>query len=237
MEDSRRRPVQAILFDLDGTLLDTSDDFVHTLNRLLADDDRPPLPAQLIRSQVSNGSAAMVTLGYGLQPSDDDFEPQRQRFLKAYQQHTSQADRDTSAHLFDGMDELLAAIETSDIPWGIVTNKPRHLTVPILEQLKLSQRCAVLVCPEDVANRKPDPESLWLATETLDCSPEACLYVGDHERDIQAGQAAGMFTFAALYGFIPAGEDPDDWRADYNVDSPQHLLEWLDDWDWQLPDN
>ncbi len=237
MEDSRSRTIQAILFDLDGTLIDTSDDFVHILNAMLIEDNRPPIPADIIRSHVSNGSPGMITLGYGLQPSDGGFERQKQRFLTLYKNHTRLADRDSSAKLFDDMEDVLAAIEASDIPWGIVTNKPRHLAEPMLAQLKLTERCSVLVCPDDVSKAKPEPDALWLAADILNCTPEACLYAGDHERDIQAGHAAGMITIAALYGFIPRDENPEQWRADYTISSPLELLEWLDECDWLLPDH
>ncbi len=236
MEDSRSREFQAILFDLDGTLLDTSWDFVVVVNNMLAEDGRPPLAADSIRAEVSNGSSGLTTLAYGLKPDDIHFEQQRQRFLTAYQHHISAADRSHQPVLFEGMDDLLMAIEARDIPWGIVTNKPRPMTEILLAQLNLSDRCSVLVCPEDVRKPKPDPQALWLAADTIDIPPEACIYVGDHERDIQAGQAASMTTVAALYGFIPDSENPDTWGADHQIQAPLDLLEWLDDCDWSLPE-
>ena len=236
MEDSRSRAIQAVLFDLDGTLIDTSHDFVHVVNGMLAEDGRPPLPAQIIRNEISNGSPALITLAYGWKPEDPAFEPLRQRLLNTFQTYTSHPDRSDLPTLFDGMEELLCAIEDNDIPWGIVTNKPRIMAEQVLTQLNLSQRCSVLICPEDVTRSKPDPQGLWLATETLDCSPESCLYVGDHERDIQAGQAASMITVSALYGFISASENPKTWRADYRIETPLELLDWLDDCEWHLPE-
>ena len=235
MEDSRSRVIQAVLFDLDGTLIDTSPDFIHVVNGMLVADGQPQLPERVIRDEISNGSPALVTLAYGWQPEDPKFEPLRQRLLNTFQSYTSCPERPMPT-LFDGMEELLGAIEDNDILWGIVTNKPRALAEQVLNQLNLSQRCSVLICPEDVTRSKPDPQGLWLAAEALDCAPESCIYVGDHERDIQAGQAAAMITVAALYGFIPANEDPKTWRADLQIETPLELLDWLDDCEWHLPE-
>ncbi len=234
MDDPLDNGIQAILFDLDGTLLDTSADFVHVLNAMLAIDERPPVPAKVIRDNVSNGSPCMVTLGYGLQREDPGFDSLRQRFLDEYAEHTANPDRDTTARLFVGIEPLLAAIEAQNIPWGIVTNKPRGLTLPLLAQLNINERCSVLVCPDDVTHAKPDPESIWLAAETLACNPAGCVYVGDHLRDIEAGRAAGTQTVTALYGFISPELNPVQWCADYNAESPHSLLDWFDGNNWQM---
>ena len=236
MEDPRSRAIQAVLFDLDGTLIDTSQDFIHVVNGMLVADGRPPLPTRVIRDEISNGSPALVTLAYGWGPENPEFEPLRQRLLNTFQSYTNHPNRPHRPTLFAGMEELLCAIEDNDIPWGIVTNKPRIMAVQVLAQLNLSQRCSVLICPEDVTRTKPDPQGLWLAAETLDCPPELCVYVGDHERDIQAGQAAAMITVAALYGFIPANENPKTWPADLHLETPLDLLDWLDDCGWHLPE-
>ncbi|WP_211828605.1 HAD family hydrolase [Kistimonas asteriae] len=227
--------INAVLFDLDGTLLDTADDFIHVLNAMLAEDNRPPLPSPIIRANVSNGSRAMVTLAYGLTESAPDFTAYRNRFLERYALHIEDLQRASTPSLYTGIPELLTAIEAHNLPWGIVTNKPRHLAEPLLEQLQLGRRSSALVCPDDVRRSKPDPESLWLACEQLDCEASRCIYIGDHKRDIDAGRSAGMTTIAALYGFIPDTDDPLDWAADYNAEQPDHILEWLDDICWQLP--
>ncbi|MTI14025.1 HAD family hydrolase [Sansalvadorimonas verongulae] len=235
MEGCLTNGIQAILFDLDGTLLDTSEDFIHVLNTMLREDDYQPLPANEIRATVSQGSRGLVALGYALQPDEPGFDTLRNRLLANYKTHTANPERNNPAKLFEGIEPLLAAIEARGIPWGIVTNKPKGLTLPLLDQLDLNERCSVLVCPDDVKNSKPDPESLWKASDTLSCDPAACVYIGDHERDILAGQRAGMKTITALYGFIPLGIDPDTWQADYNSESPQGILEWLDECNWNLP--
>ncbi len=234
MEGSLESHIQAILFDLDGTLLDTSDDLAYILNTMLEQDNREPIPAGVIRGHISIGSRGLIALGYGHDLPSPKAEELRQTLLTRYNDYIINPDRATRAHLFNGMDTLLAAIESRHIPWGIVTNKPRFLTLPLLEQLGLDKRCSVLVCPEDVTATKPDPEALWLAAEKLACAPEACLYVGDHERDINAGRAAGMTTVTAMYGFIPPSSYPENWNADLNADSPGNILDWLDDSDWQL---
>ncbi|MCL6271314.1 HAD-IA family hydrolase [Sansalvadorimonas sp. 2012CJ34-2] len=234
MEGSLENDIQAILFDLDGTLLDTSDDLAYILNTMLEEDKRKPVPESVIRNHISIGSRGLIALGFGHDLDTDKAEDLRQQLLTRYNDHIIHPERGTKAHLFAEMETLLAAIESRHIPWGIVTNKPRNLTVPLLEQLKLDERCSVLVCPEDVSVSKPAPESLWLASEKLACDPEFCLYVGDHERDIVAGRAAGMTTVTALYGFIPPEDHPENWHADFDADSPCSILDWLDDRDWSL---
>lgn len=216
-------------------MLNTADDFIHVLNTMLAADNRPALPSPVIRANISNGAGAMVTLAYGLTESDPDFHACRNRFLACYARHVENQQRHSAPSLYAGIPELLTAIENRNRPWGIVTNKLRRLAEPILEQLQLDQRSSVLVCPEDVRHRKPDPESLWLACEQLDCEASHCVYVGDHKRDIEAGHSAGMITVAALYGFIPDTDNPLDWEADYNAEQPGDILAWLDDHHWCLP--
>ena len=234
MESSLGHDIQAILFDLDGTLLDTSDDLAYILNAMLTEDNREAIPTEVVRGHISIGSRGLVALGYGQDLDKETAEQLRQTLLTRYNNHIVNPDRTTRSTLFEGMEALLAAIESRHLPWGIVTNKPKYLTIPLLEQLDLYDRCSVLVCPEDVTVAKPDPEALWLAAEKLACQPEHCLYVGDHERDIEAGRGAGMTTVTALYGFIPPGTCPENWNADLNADSPDSILHWLDDSNWQL---
>lgn len=209
-------PHQAVLFDLDGTLIDTAPDFVSVLNRQLLAHGRDALPPARIRAAVSQGSKAVVALGFGdLHPVDsEDFEALRQEFLDSYLRHIADESR-----LFPGMEELLAGLEARGTPWGIVTNKPSRYTTPLLEALALDQRCAVAICPDMVNHSKPHPEPMLKAADAIRVAPAACVYVGDHRRDIEAGRNAGMPTVAAAWGYILDGETAQDWQADHTVDT------------------
>jgi len=212
-----------VLFDLDGTLVDTAPDLGYALNRTLEYEGLPALAADIIRPHVSNGANALVTLGFGTTPEQSVHQPRLARLLDYYNQHIADNSR-----LFQNMDRVLACLEQMRIPWGVVTNKPRYLSERLLQGLNLDQRCAVLVCPDDVSERKPHPEGLLLACRQLQVNPVEGLYVGDHQRDIEAGQRAGMKTAAALFGYIAATEDTRQWQADYYLEQPQDLIQYLE---------
>lgn len=211
----------AVLFDLDGTLVDTAPDFVRVLNDLRLKYGRPALAYDAIRVAVSAGARAMIQVGFPEYPLDSpEFATLRQEFLDNYGLGLAQESR-----LFSGMEDLLTALESRNIPWGIVTNKPRIYSVPLLAGLALNERCQVLVCPDDVSQAKPHPEPMYLACNTLSVSPEHTIYVGDHIRDIQAGNNAGMKTIAVGFGYIPSHENINDWQADYCVDTVADLIQ------------
>lgn len=214
----------AVLFDLDGTLVDTAPDFVAVLNRQLLAHGREPLPEAHIRRMVSQGSKAVVALGFAdLHPVDSaDFEALRQEFLDHYLAHVADESR-----LFPGMEPLLAALEARGTPWGIVTNKPSRYTTPLLAALGLDRRCRVAICPDMVNHSKPHPEPMLKAAAALDVAPADCLYVGDHLRDIEAGRNAGMATVAAAWGYVLEGETAADWRADHTLDTVSDLARLL----------
>lgn len=205
---------ETVLFDLDGTLLDTAPDFILVLNALRREYDLTPLPDEQIRNTVSNGARALVTLGFGINEGDEGFETYREKLLSAYLSQLGQASR-----LFPGMNDLLSALEEKDIPWGIVTNKPSRFTIPLLEALSLSQRCKVLVCADQVTKPKPHPESLLKACDIVNANPENSIYVGDHRRDIEAGHSAAMTTITALFGYISEHDKPESWQATYQANS------------------
>ncbi|WP_347330223.1 HAD-IA family hydrolase [Marinimicrobium locisalis] len=211
--------IRAVLFDLDGTLLDTAPDFVVVVNRLLAEYDRPPLPAETIRRSVSNGARALVCLAFNIDPEHTDFEPLRVRLLEIYSEHLA-----VHTALFPGLQEVLDQLNEWSIPWGIATNKPAAFTIPLMEQLDLKPACECIICPDHVAERKPHPESLLLAAKNLGCEPEHIVYVGDHRRDIECGQQAGSVTIAAAYGYIEDDDDVDSWGADYRVEHGSEIL-------------
>ncbi len=223
--------VKAILFDLDGTLIDTAADFVRIIGKMSAQNGWQAPPDTDIREQVSAGASAMVQLmlryNHQLDVSDDELAQFRQQFLEDYE-----AEICVDSRIFEGLDEVLTALEKNGVPWGIVTNKPRYLSEQLLKALQLDKRCAVLVCPEDVSRRKPDPESMYVALEKLGIPRGAAgcvLYIGDHVRDIEAGNAAGMPTILAAYGYIPPEDQQNlkSWGADYITNTPEQLKKLL----------
>jgi N-acetyl-D-muramate 6-phosphate phosphatase len=212
---------EALLLDLDGTLLDTAPDMGGALNRLRLEHGHEPLPAQSIRPIVSHGAVKLVALGFP-DAIGPEFERLRLRFLELYAAHLSEGTR-----LFPGFESVLATLEASGTPWGIVTNKPGWLTRPLLEALGLSGRAACAVSGDTVAERKPHPLPLLHAAGLLGIATERCVYVGDAERDIQAGRAAGMTTVVAAYGYLSAEDDPLSWQPDGIVEEPGDLLSWI----------
>jgi len=215
--------MKAVLFDLDGTLIDTAADFIRIIQNMCKEEGRDIVSADLIRTQVSEGARAMVKLVYPeLDVEDPIFLAHRQRFLDTYG-----ADIAVDTDLFTGMYPLLEELEARDIPWGIVTNKPRWLSEALLKALHLTERCAVLVCPEDVSKTKPDPEPMFLAAKQINVLPQECIYVGDHPRDIDAGRAAQMLTILAAYGYLPLKykDNLTAWGADCIVNNVTELHE------------
>ena len=211
----------ALLLDLDGTLLDTAPDMGGALNLLRAEHGLDPLPAATIRPAVSHGAMRLVKLGFP-EAEGDAFESLRLRFLELYAANLAIGTR-----LFPGFDLVLDALEGSGLPWGIVTNKPGWLTAPLLAALGLDGRAACAVSGDTVAERKPHPLPLLHAAQLVDVDPTACVYVGDAERDIQAGRAAGMTTVVAAYGYLSDDEDPLQWQPHGVVHAPEELLHWV----------
>lgn len=211
-----------VLFDLDGTLIDTAPDFIRCLNQLREQHGLAPLPPEQIRRSVSNGARAMIRVGFGLEPEHPDYTEKHTAFLDLYEAGVA-----VETTLFEGMNELLRSLEERDIPWGIVTNKPVRFAAPLVEALGLAQRCAAVVCPDHVAQRKPHPEALFLACTQIGAQPETAIYVGDHERDIEAGRNAGMRTIAVRYGYIEEPETVDLWQADLIANTVSDLAKLL----------
>jgi 2-phosphoglycolate phosphatase len=214
--------LSAVLFDLDGTLLDTAPDMVAALDALLAEQGHGPVEYAHARLHVSKGAIGLINLAFGA--LDIDLEEAhrlslRDRYLELYAQQLCQ-----QTILFDGMADVLARLEAANMHWGIVTNKPGFLAEPLLEQLGLLHRSATLVSGDTLPERKPHPRPLLYAAEQIAVKPDQVVYVGDDTRDIEAGNAAGMTTVAAAYGFIPPDEDPASWRADHLIEHPGDLL-------------
>ena len=213
---------QAVLFDLDGTLLDTAPDMALALNRVRAEDDLAPLPFADIRPFVSHGSPALIRLGFEFPDPSPEFEARRQRLLDLYFEHVADDTR-----LFSGMAEVLDQIERTDRSWGIVTNKPGWLTTPLLDALELADRAGCVISGDTTEHRKPHPDPLFKAAEQLHTEPTSCLYIGDAERDVEAAIAAQMPVLIATYGYIAADEDPLAWGGDGRVATPHEILAWL----------
>lgn len=203
--------IKAVLFDLDGTLLDTAPDFEVVLNQLRDEQGLDAIPAHKVRETVSNGARALVTLAFGLNEGDTGFEALRLRLLELYSAHLAVKTRP-----FPGIEQLLAYINDHQLAWGIATNKPEIYTTPIVQQLRLEPNC--VICPDHVTERKPHPESMQLAARQLSCKTTEIVYIGDHRRDIECGNRAGCPTIAVRYGYIDATDSADDWGAGHIVD-------------------
>ncbi|WP_313087411.1 N-acetylmuramic acid 6-phosphate phosphatase MupP [Pseudomonas sp.] len=216
--------LRAILFDMDGTLLDTAPDFIAVAQAMRAAHGLEPVPDQQIRDVVSGGARAMVLSAFDVDPLSDGFEALRLEFLDRYQDHCA-----VHSRLYAGMPELLDAIEQANLIWGVVTNKPLRFAEPIMDQLGLATRSAILICPDHVSRSKPDPEPMQLACAQLDLDPSCVLFVGDDLRDIESGRAAGTRTAAVRYGYIHPDDDPDSWGADLVVNHPLELQALLQD--------
>ncbi|HUV22512.1 MAG TPA: phosphoglycolate phosphatase [Gammaproteobacteria bacterium] len=210
---------EAVLFDLDGTLIDTAPDMGGALNNLLREENREPLPLATIRPYVSQGGLVLTRLGFANTVSEAEIEPLRQRFLQHYLAIVADNSR-----LFDGFEAVLAELEARSIPWGVVTNKPEWLTHPLLEQLGLAARSAVIIGGDTLAQRKPHPQPLLVAAERIGVDCRQCIYVGDDERDIVAGRAAQMKTLVAAWGYIADATAIAAWNADGVIDTPSDLL-------------
>ena len=210
--------LRAVILDLDGTLIDTADDFIPVVQTLRAEQALAALPAESIRNSVSSGARALVTLALDLREGDSEFQHRLDRLLHLYAGILG-----THSRLFPGVQALLDALHSAGIPWGIATNKPSRFTLPLLDTLAVNPMPASVICADQVSRGKPDPECLLRNCEDLQCSPSQAIYIGDHARDIEAGRRAGMFTIAATYGYIEAGDNAAPWGADASAADGREL--------------
>lgn len=210
-----------MLFDLDGTLLDTAPDMVGALNNLRREHALAPLPYEIVRSAVSHGAARVVKVGFET-AGEQEFAQLQQRFLQIYRGALSEHTR-----LFPGMPEVLDEIDARGLKAGIITNKAAWLTEPLLEQLNLRSRFACVVSGDTLPVRKPHPQPLLHAAALANVPPETCVYVGDAQRDIDAAHAAGMPALVADYGYLLPDEDTAAWGGDLHLQKPEDLLDWL----------
>lgn len=211
--------INTVLFDLDGTLIDTAPDMAGALDILCDEEQQTRLPFDEVRPVVSNGSVALVKLAFGEDMDTATLDRLKTRYLEIYQDNLA-----VHSQLFDEMSHLLTRLEEKNIKWGVVTNKPGWLTEPLMESLGLHLRAACIVSSDSTEKRKPHPEPMYYACKLANALPEECVYVGDARRDIEAGHNAGMKTIIAEYGYIGDWEDTLDWQADYIIQSPSQLL-------------
>lgn len=213
---------EAVLFDLDGTLADTAPDLGRAANLLLQEEGRAELPLAALRPYTSQGVRGLLFAGFGITPEHPDYARLAERFLILYE-----AGLCVDTRLFDGIPELLAALETRKLGWGIVTNKRRRYTDPLVALLQLAQRTPCVVSGDTTAAAKPSPLPVLHACELLACRPERAVYVGDDRRDIVAGKAAGCLTVAVSYGYLGDSGPPESWGADLIIDHPDELADYL----------
>jgi phosphoglycolate phosphatase len=211
-----------VLFDLDGTLVDTAHDLGYALNLQRQKHGLPDLAHEVIRPYASHGSKGLLSVGFNLTPDDVEFVSMRDEYLALYDEVLTR-----SPILFDGVATLLDQLESQGQLWGIVTNKPRRFTMPLLQSIDLIRRAACVVCGDDAIAPKPSPATLLLACEQTQVKPEDCWYIGDAERDIQAGKAANMKTAVAMYGYLDSADFPATWGAGALIASPIELLSLL----------
>ena len=216
------KKIKTVFFDLDGTLADTAPDLAGALNQLLEENNQSALPYAQIRPVVSYGGNALIKLAFGISEDQPRFAILREHFLELYQ-----ARLHNSTSLFPGIAEVLNTLETQNITWGVITNKPAWLTNPLMQQLGLIGRAACIICGDSTAYSKPHPAPMQLANEITNTQAKTSLYVGDAKRDIEAGQAAGMHTLVALYGYIGDEDKPNDWHADGTIQSPLEIIDWI----------
>jgi phosphoglycolate phosphatase len=208
----------AVLFDLDGTLLDTAPDMIAALNVICAEEGVVAIPYERARAFVSNGAAGLLRLAFPGFDATTNPELQ-QRYLTRYAEMLA-----VDTRLFPHLDTLLSALERAAVPWGVVTNKPMHLTDPLMAALGLHRRSACTVSGDTLTERKPHPRPILFALDRLSADPARSIYIGDARRDIDSGRAAGTATVAVRYGYVEPGQDPAAWGADYVVDTPLDLL-------------
>jgi len=214
--------IKAVLFDLDGTLADTAPDLAGALNRQRTNRGLAPLPLEHLRPHASSGARGLLGAGFGIVPGHEDFEAMRLEFLKFYERDIA-----VRTTLFDGVVELLDALEARRLGWGIVTNKIARYTDPLVRLIGLHPRAGCVVSGDTTPHAKPHPAPLLEAAARLGVEASRCLYVGDDERDILAARAAGMGAIAVTYGYLGVAKPPADWGADAVIDEPLHLLKHL----------
>jgi 2-phosphoglycolate phosphatase len=216
--------MQAMLFDLDGTLADTAPDMARTVNLMRSKRGLAPVPIDLVRPHVSKGARGMICSAFEMTTEHADFQAMREEFLELYGGNLC-----VDTRLFPGMAEVLDKLEANDIAWGVVTNKFERFARPIIDELGLGSRAAIVVGGDTCPRAKPYPDSLLFAASSLGVMPARTMYVGDDERDVQAARAAGMPVLVAGYGYLGDGPPPEEWEADGIVNSAIEIGKWIEE--------
>ncbi|OGT48805.1 MAG: hypothetical protein A3E82_08325 [Gammaproteobacteria bacterium RIFCSPHIGHO2_12_FULL_38_11] len=214
--------INAIFFDLDGTLLDTARDFAYAINLLLKLKNKPPVNFDLFRKSVYGESKKMISFAFQMEETHPEFEIIRKEFLKTYCDNSTK-----ETVFFSGMALLLDRLDNEKIPWGIITNKPTWLTQPIVTHFGLHERAICIISGDTLTQCKPHPEQLWHACRIAQVKPENAVYIGDLETDIIAARAAGTKCIGVTYGYYPPNVDFTAWKADWIMHSPGEILNWL----------
>lgn len=223
--------VQAVLFDLDGTLVDSAPDLAAAADKLRTDRGMASLPLEMYRPMAGAGARGLIGVAFGLTPADPEFAALKEEFFVNYERCMTER-----TYAFDGVAELLAAIVAAGLKWGVVTNKAERFALPLTRQMSIFQTASTVVCGDTTPHPKPHPAPLLEASRQMAIAPERCIYVGDDERDIVAGHAAGMSTVAAAYGYLGAGDGTVHWNAHATIHAAHELSQWLDPLkSWRMP--
>ncbi len=222
MSNNFPEKIEGILFDLDGTLLDTAGDLGAALNYVLKKHNLAPLPEEAYRPVVSDGALGLLTLGFGKKLADYNYDNLRAELLEYYQQNIAE-----NTFLYPHIPELLKALDKANIPWGIITNKPEDLSLKLIPHFPELATSKILLGGDSLAERKPHPMPMYYACDKLNINPENAIYVGDAPRDIQAGNGANMYTIAALWGYILDTTICHQWGADYLATTPAQITEFI----------
>jgi phosphoglycolate phosphatase len=217
------RGIRAVLFDLDGTLIDSAPDLGAAADQMRVARGLPSLPLDDYRPMAGAGARGMLGIAFGMAPDHADFPAMREEFFRNYEERMTR-----STHAFDGVPELLHALQSRGLAWGVVTNKSMRFTGPLTAAMPLFAPAGAIVGGDSTPHAKPHPEPLLEAARRLGLAPAQCVYVGDDERDVQAGRAAGMPTVAACYGYLGGTPDVSHWGADARIDRPLALLDLLE---------
>ena len=214
--------VEAVLFDLDGTLVDSAPDLGAAADKMRTDRGLPSWPLQHYRHMAGAGARGMLAMAFDMTPEHPDFEVMKEEFFVNYENCMTER-----TFIFDGVVDMIAMLQAQGLPWGVVTNKSSRFTDPLTQSMPLFATAGVIVSGNTTPHAKPHPEPLWEAARRLSVAPARCVYVGDDERDIVAGLAAGMGTVAATYGYLGQQSDISRWNAHLHIDSPLDLLKFI----------
>ena len=216
--------IQAVLFDLDGTLVDSAPELGAAADKMRTDRGLPALPLDRYRPMAGAGARGMLGIAFDITPEAPQFAAMREEFFMNYEARML-----SNTQVFDGVATLIEALEGQGLMWGIVTNKSKRFTEPLVRSIPAFASAGAVVSGDTTPHAKPHPEPLFEAARRLGLEPGRCIYVGDDERDIVAGRAAGMRTVAATYGYMGARADATLWQADGTIASPIQLLQWLNE--------